>query len=87
MWPPRTSASFTASRNGVDHQTAFPPGASRSARIGGLPHRLGRGQAAAVLLMPVGSRRELMNLPDELWTTVNIEYYADAQDGVFKVLE
>ena len=37
--------------------------------------------------MPVGSRRELMNLPDELWTTVNIEYYADAQDGVFKVLE
>lgn len=37
--------------------------------------------------MPVGSRRELMNLPDELWTTVTIEYYADAQDGVFKVLE
>ena len=42
---------------------------------------------ATVLLMPVGARRELMNLPDELWTKVNIEFYADAQDGVFKVLE
>ena len=42
---------------------------------------------ATVLLMPVGARRELMNLPDELWTKVNIEFYSDAQDGVFKVLE
>ena len=42
---------------------------------------------ATVLLMPVGARRELMNLPDDVWTKVNIEFYADAQDGVFKVLE
>ena len=42
---------------------------------------------ATVLLMPVGSRRELMNLPDDLWTKVNIEFYRDAEDGVFKVLE
>ena len=42
---------------------------------------------ATVLLMPVAARRELMNLPDDLWTKVNIEFYADAQDGVFKVLE
>ncbi len=42
---------------------------------------------ATVLLMPVGTRRELMNLPDDLWTKVNIEFYRDAEDGVFKVLE
>ena len=42
---------------------------------------------ATVLLMPVGARRELMNLPDDVWTKVNIEFYADAADGVFKVLE
>lgn len=42
---------------------------------------------ATVLLMPVGAWRELMNLPDDLWTKVNIEFYRDADDGVFKVLE
>ena len=42
---------------------------------------------ATVLLLPVGARRELMNLPDDLWTKVNIEFYRDAEDGVFKVLE
>ena len=42
---------------------------------------------ATVLLMPVGARRELMNLDDDVWTKVNIEFYRDAQDGVFKVLE
>lgn len=41
---------------------------------------------ANVLLMPVGARRELMNLPDDLWTKVNIEFYRDAEDGVFKLL-
>ena len=42
---------------------------------------------ANVVLMPVGARRELMNLPDDLWTKVNIEFYRDAEDGVFKILE
>ena len=42
---------------------------------------------ATVLLMPVGARRELMNLPEDLWTKVNLEFYRDAEDGVFKVLE
>ena len=37
--------------------------------------------------MPVSARRELMNIPDDLWTRVNIEYYLDADDGVFKLLE
>lgn len=40
---------------------------------------------ATVLLMPVGARRELMNLDDDVWT--NIEFQRDTQDGVFKVLE
>ena len=42
---------------------------------------------ANVLLLPVGARRELMNLRDDLWTKVNIEFYRDAEDGVFKLLE
>ena len=40
-----------------------------------------------VSVMPVGARRDLMNLPDDLWTKVNIEFYRDAEDGVFKVFE
>lgn len=28
---------------------------------------------ATVLLMPVGARRELMNLDDDVWTKVNID--------------
>ena len=42
---------------------------------------------ATVLLMPVGARRELMNLDDDVWTNVNIDFYRDARDAVFKVLE
>ena len=41
---------------------------------------------AATLLMPVSSRRALIDLPDELWTKINIEFYSDPADGVFKAL-
>jgi len=41
---------------------------------------------AATLLMPVSARKALNELPDELWTKVNIEYYGDPADGVFKAL-
>ena len=41
---------------------------------------------AATLLMPVSSRRSLIDLPDELWTKINIEFYSDPADGVFKAL-
>ena len=41
---------------------------------------------ATTLLMPVSARRALNDLPDELWTKVNIEYYSDPTDGVFKAL-
>ncbi len=41
---------------------------------------------AHTLLMPVSARRQLNDLPDELWTKVNIEFYKDGPDGVFKAL-
>ena len=41
---------------------------------------------ATTLLVPVASRRALNDLPDELWTKINIEYYSDPIDGVFKAL-
>ena len=36
--------------------------------------------------MPVAARRQLNDLPDELWTKISIEFYKDAADAVFKAL-
>ena len=36
--------------------------------------------------MPVASRRALNDLPDDLWTKINIEFYSEPADGVFKSL-
>ena len=44
-------------------------------------------KGASVLLVPVAARKELTNLPDDIWTKLNIEFYSDAADGVFKLLE
>jgi ATP-dependent Lon protease len=41
---------------------------------------------AQTLLMPVSARRQLNDLPDELWTRISIEVYKDAADAVFKSL-
>jgi len=41
---------------------------------------------AQTLLMPVAARRQLNDLPDELWTKIKIEFYKDAADAVFKAL-
>ncbi|MBL8695661.1 MAG: BREX system Lon protease-like protein BrxL [Planctomycetes bacterium] len=41
---------------------------------------------ATTLLMPVQARRQLQDLPDETWTKINIEFYKDAADAVFKAL-
>jgi len=38
------------------------------------------------LLMPVSARRQLNDLPDELWTRISIEFYKDSADAVFKAL-
>ncbi len=41
---------------------------------------------AATLLMPVSARRALNDLPDDLCTKINVEFYSDPADGVFKAL-
>jgi ATP-dependent Lon protease len=41
---------------------------------------------AQTLLIPVAARKQLNDLPDELWTRINIEFYKDATDAVFKAL-
>jgi len=41
---------------------------------------------AQTLLMPVSARRLLNDLPDDSWTKLNIEFYKDASDAVFKAL-
>jgi ATP-dependent Lon protease len=43
-------------------------------------------QASQTLLMPVAARRQLNDLPDELWTRISIEFYNDAADTVVKAL-
>jgi ATP-dependent Lon protease len=42
---------------------------------------------AQTLLMPISARRQLNELPDDFWTKLNIEFYRDAPDAVFKALE
>jgi ATP-dependent Lon protease len=41
---------------------------------------------AQTLLMPVSARRQLNDLPDDLWTRISIEFYKDTSDAVFKAL-
>ena len=41
---------------------------------------------AQTLLIPVAARRQLNDLPDDLWTRISIEFYKDASDAVLKAL-
>ena len=41
---------------------------------------------AQTLLVPVTARRQLNDLPDDLWTKIGIEFYRDPPDSVFKAL-
>lgn len=41
---------------------------------------------AQTLVLPVSARRQLNDLPDELWTKISIEFYKDGADAVFKAL-
>ena len=43
-------------------------------------------KSAATVLMPINARKALNEMPDDLWTKVNIEFYSDPVDGVFKSL-
>jgi hypothetical protein len=42
---------------------------------------------AQTLLMPVPARRQLNDLPDDLWTKISIEFYKGGADAVCKALE
>ena len=42
---------------------------------------------AQTLLMPVSARKQLFDLPDNLATKINIEFYADSADAVLKAIE
>jgi ATP-dependent Lon protease len=44
-------------------------------------------KGATTLLMPISSRRQLFDLPDELATKINIEFYADAMDAFLKAID
>ncbi len=41
---------------------------------------------AGALLLPVSTRRQLMDLPDELATKIRIEFYGDAADAAIKAM-
>lgn len=43
-------------------------------------------KGAQKILMPVSSRKQLIDMPDELATKVNIIFYADAKDALIKAL-
>jgi len=43
-------------------------------------------KGAAQLLMPISSRRQLLELPDEMATKVNIVFYADPADALMKAV-
>jgi len=47
---------------------------------------LGIEKGAQTILMPVSSRKQLFDLPDELATKVNIEFYADPVDALVKAV-
>ena len=43
-------------------------------------------KGAASILMPISSRRQLNDLPDDLAAKVTIHYYLDARDALLKAL-
>ena len=43
-------------------------------------------KGAASILMPIGSRRQLNDLPDDLAAKITIHYYLDARDALLKAL-
>jgi ATP-dependent Lon protease len=43
-------------------------------------------KGAAQVLMPIASRRQLFELPDEMATKITIEFYAEAADAFLKAI-
>lgn len=48
---------------------------------------IGVEKGAKVLLMPVGARKLLLDLSDDMATRVDIQFYADARDALLKAME
>ena len=44
------------------------------------------GTRALLIGAPAGFEHQLVDLPDDMWTRINIEFYKDASDAVFKAL-
>ncbi len=43
-------------------------------------------KGAVILLMPVSARKQLFDLSDDMATKINIQFYSDTQDALFKAL-
>jgi len=43
-------------------------------------------KGAKLVLLPVGTRKQLVDLPDEIATRVTIVFYSDARDALLKAL-
>jgi ATP-dependent Lon protease len=43
-------------------------------------------KGAASILMPISSRRQLNDLPDDLAAKITIHYYLDARDALLKAI-
>jgi len=43
-------------------------------------------KGAAALLVPVGCRRQLFDLSDEMATRIDIQFFSDARDALLKAI-
>ncbi len=43
-------------------------------------------KGASALLMPVSARKQLFNLPDDLATKIDIQFYTDSKEALVKAL-
>jgi len=43
-------------------------------------------KGASALLMPVSARKQLFNLPDDLATKIDIQFYTDSKEALVKSL-
>ncbi|NBC24151.1 MAG: peptidase, partial [Bacteroidetes bacterium] len=43
-------------------------------------------KGAAILLIPVSSRKQLFDLSDEMATKIDVQFYSDAKDALLKAV-
>jgi len=51
-----------------------------------LPEPDTRTASATSVLMPVSCRRQLVDLSDDMATRVDVQFYSDARDALFKAM-